>query len=40
MQQNKTGPLSYVTHKNWLKTDTRFACKMLNHKTHRRNHKQ
>ena len=37
MQKNETGPLSYTTHKNWLKMDERFKHKTWSHKAPRKN---
>ena len=39
MQKNKTGLLSYTTHKNQLKMDENFEYKSWKHKTPRRKHK-
>ena len=40
MQKNETGPLSYTTHKNKLKTDERLKCETGIHQNPRGEHRQ
>ena len=39
IQKNQTEPLSYITHKNQLRMDSRLDYKTLNHKIPGRKHR-